>query len=351
MTEEIQRLGKARLIDVANAAGVSIATASRALSKPHMVKPELRHQVERAIKNLNYRPDRLARALSLGHNTTIGAIVPTLGIAVFANGVECLQSKLDELGYTLLLGNSQYDMRKELKQIRAFAENSVAGLILVAGEMSKEALDMIRSMNVPVVCTYMHQSLYGIPAVGIDNHKAAKRLAEHLISLSHRRFGIISNTAKPNARSSARRDGAIEAIKHSYGKRYMPTLVAVDEPSIENGRLAFQKIIEMDPHVTAVMCTTDALALGVIAECKARNLDVPTQISVTGFDDMDFVAHTDPPLTSVKVPAKAISDQAVDMLMAMISGEGVEMSVEIDAEIVFRKSISAPETIQAAENL
>lgn len=342
MTEDTQKPGKARLIDVANAAGVSIATASRALSKPHMVKPELRQKVERAIQTLHYRPDRLARALSLGHNNTIGAIVPTLGIAVFANGVECLQSKLDELGYTLLLGNSQYDMRKELKQIRAFAENSVAGLILVAGDMSEEALSLIRSMNVPVVCTYMHQSLYGFPAVGIDNHKVTKRLAEHLISLGHRHFGIISNTVKPNARSSARRDGAVDAIKYSFGIRYKPTLVAVDEPSIENGSLAYQKILETDPRVTAVICTTDALALGVQAECKARNLHVPAQISVTGFDDMDFVAHTDPPLTSVRVPAKEISDQAVVMLMAMISGETVEMSVEIDAEIMFRKSIAPP---------
>ncbi len=344
MTKETQRLGKARLIDVANAAGVSIATASRALSKPHMVKLELRQQVERAIQTLNYRPDRLARALSLGRNTTIGAIVPTLGIAVFANGVECLQSKLDELGYTLLLGNSQYDMRKELKQIRAFAENSVAGLILVAGDMSEEALELISSLKVPVVCTYMHQSLFGFPAVGIDNHKAAKRLAEHLISLGHRRFGIISNTVKPNARSSARRDGAIEAITTAFGNQHKPALVAVDEPSIENGRLALQKTLEIDPLVTAVMCTTDALALGVFAECKARNIDVPTQISVTGFDDMDFVAHTDPPLTSIKVPAKAISDQAVDMLIAMIAGEPVEMSVEIDAEIIIRKSIAPPPT-------
>lgn len=342
MTERTQKPGKARLIDVANAAGVSIATASRALSKPHMVKPELRQKVERAIQTLHYRPDRLARALSLGHNTTIGAIVPTLGIAVFAHGVECLQNKLDDLGYTLLLGNSQYDMGKELKQIRVFAENSVAGLILVAGDMSDEALDLIRSMNVPVVCTYMHRSLYGFPTVGIDNHKAAKRLAEHLISLGHKRLGVISNTTKPNARSLARRDGAIEAIKNAYRTKYKPALVSVDEPSIENGRLAFQKILEIDPYVTAVMCTTDALALGVIAECKARNLNIPTQMSVTGFDDMDFVAHTAPPLTSIKVPAKAISHQAVEMLIALISGEPVKMSLEIEAEIMFRKSIAPP---------
>ncbi len=345
MTEYTPRPIKARLIDVATAAGVSIATASRALSKPHMVTPELRQQVELAIQSLNYRPDRLARALSLGHNTTIGAIVPTLGIAVFANGVECLQNKLDELGYTLLLGNSQYDMRKELKQIRAFAENNVAGLILVAGDMSDEALSLIRSLDVPVVCTYMHQSRYGFPAVGIDNRKVTKRLAEHLISLGHRHFGIISNTVKPNARSSARRDGAIDAITSSFAGEYNPALVEVDEPSIENGRQALRKILSANPLVTAVICTTDALALGVLGECKARKLEVPAQMSVTGFDDMDFVAHTNPPLTSVKVPAKDISDQAVDMLMAMIAGEPVEMSVELDAEIMFRNSIAPPKQL------
>jgi LacI family transcriptional regulator len=333
---------KHRLIDVAELAGVSIATASRALSKPHLVAAEMREQVARAVKRLNYRPDRVARALSLGHNTTIGAIVPTLGIAVFAAGVECLESRLDELGYTLLLGNSQYDARKELNQIRAFAENNVAGLILVAGDVSKETLACLRSIDVPVVCTYMHKSRYGFPSVGIDNYKATNRLANHLISIGHRKFGIVSNTLKPNARSAARRDGAIDAIVKFASGQCHHVLAEVGETSVLEGRRAFQRILHSDPEITAVICTSDALALGVLAECKDKNLEVPGDVSITGYDDMEFVAHTDPPLTSVRVPAKEISIQAVELLIAMIAGESVRMSTEFEAEIIFRGSIAPP---------
>ena len=164
---------RARLEDVAQAAGVSIATASRVLSKPHLVNDEIKLRVRKAILVLNYTPDRIARALSSGRNTTIGAIVPTLGTAVFAEGVELVQNRLDELGYTLLLGNSQYDPRKENQQIQAFVEHGVAGLLLVAGDLSDESLALIRSTSAPVVATYMHTSSYGFPAVGIDNVAAS----------------------------------------------------------------------------------------------------------------------------------------------------------------------------------
>ncbi len=339
---KIGRAGRARLADVATAAGVSIATASRALSKPHLVRPDARERVAEAIKSLNYSPDRIARALSLGHSTTIGAIVPTLGTAVFAEGVECLQNRLDELGYTLLLGNSQYDPKKEEKQIQAFLEYGVAGLLLVAGELSPGALKLIRSSPVPVVATYMHESSYGFPAVGIDNAAATARLARHLMSIGHRNFGIISNTAIPNARSAARRDGAIDAIV-AAGLTVDPgCVIEVETPSILRGRSALVQILDKCPGVTAVLCTTDALAIGVLAECRARNLRVPRDLSVTGYDDMELAAQVDPALTTVKIPTKEISTRAVDIIMDMIGGRPAEQQVELEAEIVFRDSIAAP---------
>jgi LacI family transcriptional regulator len=271
---------------------------------------------------------------------TIGAIVPTLGNAVFAAGVECLESRLDELGYTLLLGNSQYDVRKELNQIRAFAENNVAGLILVAGDLGKETLACLRRIDVPVVCTYMHKSRYGFPSVGMDNYKGTNRLASHLISIGHRRLGIVSNTLKPNARSAARRDGAIDAIVNSAVGQCQHVLIEVGETSVLEGRRAFQHILGIDPKITAVICTSDSLALGVLAECKNMCFEVPGRLSITGYDDMEFVAHTDPPLTSVKVPAEEISNKAVELLIAMIAGRSVRMSTEIDAEIILRGSIA-----------
>jgi LacI family transcriptional regulator len=340
--KHIGRAGRVRLADVATAAGVSIATASRALSKPHLVRPDAKDRVADAIKLLNYSPDRIARALSLGRSTTIGAIVPTLGTAVFAEGVECLQNRLDELGYTLLLGNSQYDPNKEGKQIQAFLEYGVAGLLLVAGELSPATLKLIRSSSVPVVATYMQESSYGFPAVGIDNAAATARLAGHLIAIGHRNLAIISNTATPNARSAARRDGAIGAIL-AAGLTIGPgRVIEVETPSIVRGRSALIQILETCPEVTAVICTTDALAIGALAECRARNLIVPRDLSVTGYDDMELAAQVDPALTTVRIPTREISTRAVDTMMEMIAGRPAEQRVELEAEIVFRDSIAPP---------
>ncbi len=330
------------LRDVAEAAGVSVATASRVLSKPEMVTPESRERVEEAMRALNYTPDRVAQALSLGRSTTIGAIVPTLGIAAFADGVECLQNRLDDLGYTLLLGNSQYDPRKELKHIRAFAENNVAGLILVAGELGEEAQQVIRGMKAPVVCTYMHESPYGFPSVGIDNRKATSRLVRHLVELGHRKFAVISNTVMPNARSAARRDGALEALAEA-GLSLMPgALVEVDAPTVGLGRSALARILDAAPDVTAVICTTDSLAVGVLAECRARSIRVPEDMSVTGYDDMDLAAHISPALTTVGVRAIEVSNHAIEMLMALIARKRKVKSIELDADLALRASVGPP---------
>ncbi len=336
------------MTDVAAAAGVSIATASRALSKPHLVKPEAKERVAEAIKALNYSPDRIARALSLGRSTTIGAIVPTLGTAVFAEGVECLQNRLDDFGYTLLLGNSQYDQKKEGKQIQAFLEYGVAGLLLVAGELSPETLELISSTSAPVVATYMHESSYGFPAVGIDNAAATARLANHLIAIGHRNIAIIANTVTPNARSVARRDGAIRAIQLAGLSIGPERVIEVETPSIPRGRLALIQILETCPEVTAVICTTDALAVGVLAECRARNLVVPRDLSITGYDDMEIAAQVDPGLTTVKIPAKEISVRAVDTMMDIIAGGTPQPRVELEAEIVFRNSIAPPRQVSSS---
>src|ERR1700731_3554436 len=110
---------RAKLADVARQAGVSLATASRALNQPDIVSPAVRDRVLRAVATLAYEPDRMAKALSSGRSHTIGAVVPTLGNAIFADGVEALQDRLGESGYTLLLSNSQYDPDKELRQVKA----------------------------------------------------------------------------------------------------------------------------------------------------------------------------------------------------------------------------------------
>ena len=203
---------RAKLADVARLAKVSLATASRALNQPEIVGPAVRERVQNAVETLAYTPDRTAKALSSGKSHIIGAVVPTLGNAIFADGVEALQDRLSERGYTLLLSNSQYDQEKELRQIRALLEHGVDGLVLVGDSFASDALPLIRQHGIPFVTTYVCASQHDIPAIGIDNPHATEDMTRYLHKLGHREFAIIANTALPNDRSRARLEGMISAL-------------------------------------------------------------------------------------------------------------------------------------------
>ncbi len=173
---------RAKLADVARLADVSLATASRALNQPEIVRPAIRERVQKAVMRLAYAPDRTAKALSSGKSRIIGAVVPTLGNAIFADGVEALQERLGERGYTLLLSNSQYDPDKELRQVGAFLEQGVDGMVLVGDFFAPEVLPLIRRRGIPFVTTYVCASRHDIPAIGIDNMQATREITEYFWS-------------------------------------------------------------------------------------------------------------------------------------------------------------------------
>lgn len=327
-----------RLVDVARLAGVSLATASRALNQPEIVRPAIRERVQEAVMTLAYSPDRMAKALSSGKSRIIGAIVPTLGNAVFAHGVEALQERLGERGYTLLLSNSQYDPERELRQVGAFLEQGVDGMVLVGDLFAPEVLPLIKRRGVPLVTTYVCASRHGIPAIGIDNSGATRETTEYLLGLGHRRFAIVANTALPNDRSQARLEGMLSALS-DHGIHVAPnSIVEVTLPTIANGRRAFVTLLAANPRLTAILCTTDALAVGALAEARNLGIRIPKDLSVVGFDDVEIAAEVDPPLTTVNVPAAEISRLAADRLVSAIAGNSVPMMTQLAARLIIRGS-------------
>lgn len=330
-----------KLSDVARLAGVSAATVSRVLNHPEIVTPQLRAKVRRAITTLGYAPDATARALSLGHSRTIGAVVPTLGIAIFADGIAALQGRLREHGYTLLIANSEYDPDKESEEVQALLERGVDGLVLVGGVTSPSAVELIERYHRPVITTYVSHSRTGIPAVGIDNADAMFQMVRYLIELGHTRFGIITDAAIRNDRTEARREGILNAFA-SAGLTLEPQRIVEVSYSVGSGRGALKRLITADPDITAVVCTSDALAVGALAECRALGLSVPRDISITGYDDVEIALHTDPPLTTVNVPAREIGRLAADHLISAIAGRAPPASTALPTQLMIRASCATP---------
>jgi LacI family transcriptional regulator len=331
---------RAKLTDVARVANVSLATASRVLNQPVIVSPEVRERVLAAVQALSYTPDRMARALSSGRSFIVGAVVPTLGNAIFADGVEALQDRLGDLGYTLLLSNSQYNQQKELEQVKALLEHGVDGLVLVGDTFKPEMVSLIRQRGTPCVSTYGAQSRNGFPSIGIDNRAATFELTRYLLDLGHREFGVISNTALSNDRSQARLAGIGEALTGFGLTLEAERIIEIEKPIVANGRAGLRKLLEVQPAITAVVCTTDALAVGAVAAARSFGREVPSDLSISGFDDVEIAAETDPPLTTVRVPASPIGRAAAENLVRAIRGEELPINILFPARIMIRGSTS-----------
>jgi len=332
---------RVKIEDVARKANVSPATVSRVLNHPEIVRPALRDKVMRYITDLSYTPDSAARALKSGRMRTIGAIVPTLGLGIFAEGVEALQNRLSESGYMLFIANSQYDQRRELQEMQSLIDRGIDGIVLVGGSHGRELRALIDQAGVPVITTYVSKAAVGIPAIGIDNERATREITEYLLGLGHVRFGAIANIPPSNDRSRARLEGIQRALS-SAGIRLKPTQTIRADHSLAQGRSALRQLLTDHPETTAVICTTDTLAIGAMAEARKMGLSVPRTLSITGFDDVELSAQVDPPLTTISVPAAEIGRGAADYLINAIAGRPVPKSVLLPYRLVMRSSTAPP---------
>jgi LacI family transcriptional regulator len=325
------------LADVARRAGVSAATVSRVLNHPTKVRPEMRDRVARAMTELDYVRDGAARALASRHSLTIGHVVPTLGIGIFAAGVEVLQRRLEEFGYQLLVAASDYDEAKEARQVRALIERGVDGIALVGHRHAPEVYEMLRSRKLPYVNSYQFDGRNPHPCIGFDNQSGAFDLTRYLVDLGHREFGIVTAPPGLNDRIAARLKGIIDCL----GERGIGTAARhiVEVPqTILAGRGATRALLAAHPNLTAICCTTDTLAVGALCECRELGVRVPDHVSVTGFSDLEIVSQLDPPLSTVRIPTDKIGARIADFLLDRIAGKAGPKKIELEASVVIRGS-------------
>jgi LacI family transcriptional regulator len=323
-----------RMIDVARRAGVSTASVSRAINSPQKVSATMRARIDSVLGELGYVPHGPARALAGRRSYAIGAVVPTLGVGIFAAGVEAMQQRLETHGHALLVASSRYDSELEARQVRTLLARGVDGIALVGHRHRPEVFDAIADAAIPYVCLYTYRS-GAHPCVGIDQGAATRRVIDFLVDLGHRRFGVITNPTRDNDRISSRVDGVLEACRHH---QLQPPSILEVPYTVADGRIALRTMIERVPDVTAIACTTDLHAFGALAEARARGIAIPGRLSITGFDDLDLAAEVEPPLTTICVPAREIGERAADLLVASVAGQAVPEHLELGTTLVVRSS-------------
>jgi LacI family transcriptional regulator len=329
--------------DVAKHVGVSTASISRTLNNPESVSPELRRRIDSAITELGYIPDAAARALSSRRTRTIGAIIPTVDNAMFARGVEALQSYLSLQGYLLLLSTSGYDPEVEARQAQNMASRGIDGLIL-RGDTHTDALRrLLVSQRIPFVNVGVYHPDKPYASVGGNNEAAAYRACRYLIELGHSRIGMVAAISANNDRATARAAGVRRALAES--KLALRPQWHIEVPyHLDDARQAARTLLSLPQKdwPTAVVCGNDVIAYGVMLEAERHGLHVPDDLSVMGFDDLEWSRHLRPSLTTMHVPTDEVWTRAGEYLVNSLSGRAAALHHEVDVSLVVRESTASP---------
>ena len=293
-----------------------------------------------AVRELGYAPNFGARALVAQQTNTVGAVIPTMENAVFARGLQAFQEELGRLGKTLLVASSAYNPALDEEQVRALVARGADGVLLIGYDRSPELYAFLAKRNVPVLVAWSFIEGHSIPAIGFDNRAAMAALARLVLQKGQRHITCISAPTDSNDRARGRVQGIWDAMEEAGLSA--ADLRTVEIPyGIQIGETAFRELLAVAPDTTAIMCVNDVLAFGALRAARDMGLRVPEDVSITGFDDIEIAALSEPPLTTVHLPHRDMGRTAATMLIQMLN-EGPQGSKELPTDIRLRQSLAAP---------
>ncbi len=325
--------------DVASAAGVSQSTVSRVLNNKdtRLISKQTIQAVRAAAAELGYRPNPIARALRLQRTHLIGLIVREIADPFFAEFIDELSIQAHVLGYQLLLGHAHGNIEEGLAVSELLEAQHCDGL-LVLGDLRDDAAvlqDMPRS-NPAMVALCRGNSPAAIPTVNTDNSQGMKLLVEHLISLGHRRLAFLDGGWLGDIRE--RREAFISTLAdHNLD---LPNMwIQAESNNAEGGYRAMQTLLALPERPSAVIASDDLMAIGALRAAKEAGLQVPRDISLTGFDDIVISHYFSPALTTVHQPVKDMCHKALDILLRLIDGQDIcEQLVQLPPQLIVRES-------------
>src|SRR5580765_1211090 len=333
------------IYEVAKRAGVSTATVSRVMSQPNVVAPATRRRVLQAVERLGYEPNSTAKSLRTTRTGKLLVTVPDISNPFFSLILQGIEDAAQREGYSVLVGDTQHDEKREERYALMLRRKEADGLIFLGHRMPKEATSYIRSLAprcAPVVNGCEFTPTLGVPSVHIDNAKAAYQAMDHLYGLGHRRIGIVTGPlVSPLSRDRLR--GATARAKKEKAEREF--IVMHGDFSIESGAAAAERLLGRSERPTAVFCFNDEMAMGVVEVARTMGVRVPQHLSVVGFDDIRFARHLDPPLTTIAQPMRQIGEGTVRLLLSILAGghdAETPESVTLPHKLVVRARTAPP---------
>lgn len=339
--------------DIAAKAGVSLSTVSRVLNgkaKKYRISPKTEETILQFAEELNYRPNKMAQGLRLKKSHTIGLVVPDISNPFFAYVTRVIQTKAYEMGYSLIVCNTNEDLSTEIEQIELMKSKVIDGFIVMPVGTDYRHLETLIRKKHPLVLLDRCFDALQTSSVVVDNYEGAYLATAYLIECGHKKIGIIqglpdtyTNTERMRGYLDALRENNIE-VKSQYivGKDYRR----------ESGYIETKLLLNLEERPTAIFTTSDLITLGALQAIVEDNYKIPDDISIVSFDDTDFAPFLFSPLTAVRQPKELMGEIAVKMLIDAMNGENTteKQRIILKSQLVKRASVKSFNPVPVSAN-
>lgn len=327
--------------EVAERAGVSVAVVSYVVNDgPRPVSPETRAKVQKAIEELGYFPNELARSLSRKQTATIGLIIPSLLNPVYAEIADSLERVCTAEGYIVMLCGTGRVPDQERKLAETLRAKQVDGVVIIPSQTPQAILAPLHQAHIPTVV--LEHDLPHTHCIAIDDRQGGRLATQHLLSLGHRRIGLIKR--EPYSALSYLRAVGYQEMLAEAGLPADPALIIESKAGQSAGYRSMQQLLALPEPPTAVFTHNDVLAMGAIHAIYDAGLKVPDDISVVGYDDTISATYLNPPLTTIKFPVAEMGRRAGEMILELAQEKGSlpAQTITLPVELVIRGSTAPP---------
>lgn len=328
---------KATMKDVAEEAGVSIATVSRFVNNTGNISKSLEKKIQRVIEKLDFIPNSTARSLVTHKTNIIGIIVPNITQQYSSNIIDGVNDILYKANYSMILCNIFNSNIDELKYLNILKQKQVDGIIILHEENNSIIEDFINSCNIPIIlCGYISKHLK-LPYISIDDYKASFDATEYLIKRGNKKISFVGVENYDFIAGKNRFDGFKDAMR-KYRLEINEQIIEMGDFTVESGYKAMERILEKTSDFTAVFAVTDEMAVGVCGCLMDKGYKIPSDISVMGFDGIELSNVFRPKISTIKQPIIEMGKESARLLIDMINGKPVKMDNIFDYQLTINES-------------
>ncbi len=324
------------IYQVAERAGVSLSTVSRVLNGKASVNKVLKERVEKAVKELNYRPNSVARSLANNRTDSVGVLVPELNAPFFGDLMQAVESTLRAADKHVIISVGRNCLETEKDAVEFLISRNCDALIMHAEALPDEYLLELNQSKLPVAL--VNRQVEGLPdaCTSLDNEKGGYLATRHLLELGHKDIAYISGpTDKCDA--SLRLEGHKRALSEA-GLPTNPQLIFNGDYSEEDGKIGLLELMARDVPFTALVCANDWMASGAISCARDLGMSLPHDLSVVGFDDVVFAHHVFPRLTTVSNPIAEMAEMSAKYILNKVYGQANNVQLYFEPSLVVRES-------------